>query len=163
MKNVIMVVTGLLVSYFACAKEVMSGKVVTVIDGNTVEVRTEDNETYKIMLHGIDCPELAQNYGDKAKRYLEKLLLDKSVTVEMKGKDRLGTRLAIIIIEGEVDPRFELLNEGLAWTTEVSPNPLLEALREKAQEKGKGLWKENNPTPPWTFRRQQTLTQFKSS
>jgi micrococcal nuclease len=38
-----------------------------------------------------------------------------------------------------------------------------ELIRVKAQEKGKGLWKETDPTPPWTYRRQQTMTQFKTS
>lgn len=162
MKRIVFVMAGVLCSIFGTA-EVISGRVVTVIDGNTVEIVAEDNETYKIQLHGIDCPELGQQYGEKAKRLLEKLLLEKSVSVQMKGKDRWGTRLGVIIIDGEVDPRFELLEEGLAWTSEVNPNPELEGLREKAKEKRKGLWKENNPTPPWTYRRQQTLTQFKSS
>ncbi len=163
MKKIVLVFFGLLVSVFAWSNDVISGKVVTVIDGNTVEVMSEDNETYKIMLHGIDCPELRQEYGDKAKRFLEKLLLDKLVSVELKGKDRLGTRLGVIIIDGETDPRLKLLNEGLAWTVEVNPNPELEGLKEIARQKGKGLWKKTNPTPPWIFRRQQTLTQFKSS
>ena len=157
------VFAGLLVSIFAWANEIISGKVVTVIDGNTVEVIAADHSTYKIMLHGIDCPELGQDYGDKAKRYLEKLLLAKPVTVEVKGKDRSGTRIGVIILDGETDPRYELLKEGLAWTAEVNPNPELEGLKEKAREKGKGLWKQDNPTPPWTFRRQQTLLKMKSS
>ena len=163
MKRLMFVFAGLLASINALPKEVLSGKIVTVIDGNTVELVAEDNETYKIKLHGIDCPQLGQDYGEKAKRYLEKMLLDKPVSVEMKGKDRWGTRLGVIIIDGELDPRYELLKEGLAWTAEVNPNPELEGIREKAKEKGKGLWKDNNPTPPWVFRRKQTLTQFKSS
>ena len=162
MKRVMIVFAGLLVSVFAWADELVSGKVVTVIDGNTVEVVAEDNETYKVMLYDIDCPELGQDYGDKAKRFLEKLLLDKSVQVQMKGKDRWGTRLGVIIIDGHDDPRYELLKEGLAWTAEVNPNPEFEELKEKAREKGKGLWKLENPTPPWKFRRQQTLLQPKS-
>jgi endonuclease YncB( thermonuclease family) len=163
MKKLLCVIAGLLVSTCLFPKEVLSGKIVTVIDGNTVELVAEDNETYKIKLHGIDCPQLGQEYGDKAKRYLERLLLDRPVSVEMKGKDRWGTRLGIVIIDGEVDPRYELLKEGLAWTAEVNPNPELEGIRAKAKELGKGLWKDPNPTPPWKYRRQQTLTQFKSS
>ena len=116
------------------AGEVVSGRVATVIDGNTIEVKLDDNETYKIMLHGIDCPELAQAYGEKAKQFLEKILLDKSVSVELKGKDRWGTRLGVILIDGELDPRLELLKAGLAWTAEVSPNPAFEGLKERARE-----------------------------
>jgi endonuclease YncB( thermonuclease family) len=158
-----LVTAGLLISIFAWSNEVISCKVMTVIDGNTVVVSLEDQSTYKIALYGIDCPELGQDYGEKAKRYLEKLLLNRPVTVEMKGKDRWGTRLGVIIMEGGTDPRYKLLNEGLAWTAEVNPIPELEGVKEKARAKGKGLWEQGNPTPPWTFRRQQTMLQTKWS
>jgi len=158
-----MIGLGMLVSVSLIANEELSGKVIAVIDGNTIEVITRENETYKILLHGIDCPELEQDFGDKAKKYLEKLLLNKSISVTIQGKDRLGNRLGVIIVEGTEDPRYELLKEGLAWTSEKNPIADLELIKEKAREKGKGLWKEGNPTAPWIFRRQQTLTQFKSS
>lgn len=157
-----LVFAGMLFSTIAFPREVLSGKVVTVIDGNTVEVLANDNETYKIMLHGIDCPELNQEYGDAAKRYLERLLDGREVTMEVVGKNRYGVRQAIIMIE-DLDPRFELLKAGLAWTSETNPIPELEAVKEKARDKGKGLWKEDDPTPPWIYRRQQTRLQFKSS
>jgi micrococcal nuclease len=162
MKSVRLVMVFLLSSSVLWANEMISGKVVTVIDGNTLEVYANDNETYKILLYGIDSPELTQEYGEKAKRALEKLILDKSVSIEIQGKDRWGNRLGIVLIDGE-DPREKLLEEGLAWTAERNPMEQFELIRVKAQEKGKGLWKETDPTPPWTYRRQQTLTQFKTS
>jgi micrococcal nuclease len=162
MKSVGFAILGLLLSSLVWANEMISGKVVTVIDGNTLEVFTSEKETYKILLFGVDSPELGQEFGDKAKRYLEKLILDKNVTIEIQGKDRLGNRLGIILIEGE-DPRMQLLEEGLAWTSERQPIQEFETIKEKAREKGKGLWKEQEPTPPWIFRRQQTMTQLKSS
>jgi micrococcal nuclease len=162
MKSIVFAILGLLLSSMVWAREVISGKVLTVIDGNTLEVTTTENETYKILLFGIDSPELGQEFGEKAKRYLEKLILDKNVSVEIQGKDRLGNRLGIILIEGE-DPRMQLLQEGLAWTSERQPIQEFETIKEKAREKGKGLWKEQEPTPPWVYRRQQTMTQFKSS
>jgi micrococcal nuclease len=141
----------------------ITGKVITVIDGNTVEVLSEDKEMFTVVLAGIDCPELTQDYGEKAKKYLEKLLLKEQVVVNLQGKDRKGNHLAVILLKGNVDPRVELLKEGLAWTAEKNPLPELEVHRTKAQEKGKGLWKEENPTPPWIHRRQQTMLQPKSS
>lgn len=153
---------GLVLSFGLGASEIIAGKVVTVIDGNTLEIFTSENETYKILLYGIDSPELDQEYGEKAKRFLEKLTLNKSINVEIQGKDRLGNRLGIVMIDGE-DPREKLLEEGLAWTAERNPIVEFETIKEKSREKGKGLWKEKDPTPPWIFRRQQTLTQFKTS
>src|SRR6218665_1714492 len=93
MRKGFLFVSAMLVSAFLFANEEIAGKVVTVIDGNTIEMVTAENEKYKIMLHGIDSPELEQQYGDKAKKYLEKLILDKLVVVKIQGKDRWGTRL----------------------------------------------------------------------
>lgn len=142
---------------------VLNGKVTSVIDGNTFEMMADDNESYKIMLFGIDCPELGQEFGEKAKKFFEKMIHDKKVNVTIQGKDRWGNRLGIVLIEGTIDPRYDLLEAGLAWTAERDPIQELESIKEKARLKGKGLWKEQNPTPPWIYRRQQTLTQLKSS
>jgi micrococcal nuclease len=153
----------LLVSFMSLATEQITGRVVSVIDGNTLEVMGDDHEMYKILLHGIDCPELDQEFGITARKMLERLVLEKEVLVIIQGKDRLGNRLGIITVNGKSDPRFELLNEGLAWTSEKNPIEELEGIKDKARENSKGLWQEQNPTPPWIFRRQQTMMQFKSS
>jgi micrococcal nuclease len=147
----------------ALAEEEVKGKVIEVIDGNTLSIVGEDNQTHKVMLAGIDSPELEQEYGDKAKSALEKIVLKKTVVVKFTGRDRLGNYLAEVLVNGKEDPRVELLKQGYAWTTEKNPLPDLESYRTTAQQKGKGLWKQENPTPPWTFRRQQTMLQAKSS
>jgi endonuclease YncB( thermonuclease family) len=149
--------------YNATATDGIAGKVVSVIDGNTLEVIDANKETHKIMLAGIDSPELQQDFGDKAKTLLEKLTLKKNVVITFVGKDRWGNYLAEVLVEGKVDPRIALLKEGLAWTAERNPLPALEEHRTKAQENGKGLWKQEDPIPPWIFRRQQTMLQPKSS
>jgi micrococcal nuclease len=151
-----------LIAASVSAQEELAGKVITIIDGNTMEVITTANESYKIVFAGIDCPELTQEYGDKAKQFLERTVLNKQVKFQLQGKDRWGNYIAEVTINGE-DPRIELLKQGLAWTSERNPDPDLEELRVVAQEKGKGLWKEAAPTPPWSFRRQQSMLQAKSS
>lgn len=163
MKTLLMLFAMLALSASGFAGNVLNGKVTSVIDGNTFEMLAEDNESYKIMLFGVDSPELGQEFGEKAKKFLEKMILNKKVNVSIQGKDRWGNRLGIVLIEGMTDPRYNLLEAGLAWTAEREPIQDLEAIKEKAREKGKGLWKEQDPTPPWIYRRQQTLTQFKSS
>jgi micrococcal nuclease len=164
MKKLIVLVSVWLGSFcWTLAGQEITGKVISVIDGNTLEILSSANETHKVMLAGIDSPELQQEFGDKARKFLEKITLDKNVTVKMVGKDRWGNYLAEVVVEGKFDPRVELLKEGLAWTAERNPLPELEVYRTKAQEKGKGLWKQNDPTPPWIYRRQQTMLQPKSS
>lgn len=152
----------MLLSGLEIAKDV-HGKVVAVIDGNTFQVRDHDKKLHKILLAGIDSPELDQDYGPEAKKFLEKLILHKDVTIVDKGKDKFGNPLVEVKIKGVKDPRLELLKEGLAWPEEKNTRTDLEYLRESAQLRGKGLWKENNPTPPWVFRREQTLSSRKNS
>jgi micrococcal nuclease len=147
---------------FFVSDDVSSGKVISVIDGNTIEIVKGPNDTCVVMLAGVDSPELEQEYGDKAKRYLEKLLMKEEVSIKITGKDRKGNYLAVVM-KGEIDPRVELLKQGLAWTAEKDPIPELENHKNEAQQKGKGLWKTENPTPPWIYRRQQSMMQPKSS
>ena len=148
---------------FANEGEKLKGKVTSVIDGNTVEIIAADGERYKILLHGIDSPDPGQNFAENAKKLLEKLLLNKSITITMHGKDRFGNRLGIIQIDGSPDPRRELIRAGLAWTTDGDPNGEFESLKNHAREQGLGLWSDENPTPPWLYRRQQTMLQAKST
>lgn len=146
------------------SNEEFSSRVVNVIDGNTFEVLNPDQQIQKLILAGVDTPELTQDFGQKAKRVLEKLILNKDVIVKITGKDRWGNHLAIVrLAKNDFDPRIELLEEGLAWTSERNPQPELESIRVAAQEKRKGLWEDANPIPPWTYRRQQTMLEAKSS
>lgn len=136
--------------------------VVTVLDGNTLEIRPDDSRKIKVILYGIDCPELGQAFGDKAKVYLEKILLNQQVTVEFVEKDRVGNQYALVTTDIGDDPRIDLLREGLAWTLEDTRSSELEPYRSFAQQKKKGLWKEDKPTPPWIYRREQSMLQPKS-
>lgn len=148
----------------ASAEEVLTAKVVNVLDGNTLEVLTAGNQIQKIVLAGIDCPEPGQQFAEKATKLLEKLVLDKDVKVCISGKDRWGNYVATVtVIKNGVDPRVELLEEGLAWTAERNPVPDLESIRLKALEKQRGLWKESDPKAPWIYRREQSMMHAKSS
>jgi len=158
-------VLALYILFVAVASEAaeIEGKVISIIDGNTFELEAEDNEVYKIILFGVDCPEPGQPFAEEAKRQLEKLIYKQNVEIEVIGKDRHGTRLGVVLIKNKIDPRKILLKNGLAWTAELNPLEELEELRLEASSKKSGIWMENNPTPPWIFRRQQSMLQPKSS
>lgn len=162
MKNFLMIAMVLISVSQGVYGSTLSGKVVAVVDGNTIQVKAEDNEVYQVSMAGIDCPEIGQEFGERAKSFLSKLILDKTVQVELKGKDRWGNHLGVVMLDGK-DPRYELLEAGLAWTAERNPVEEFEALKETAKSKRKGLWKDPDPTPPWIFRRQQSMSQPKSS
>jgi micrococcal nuclease len=143
--------------------QVVEAEVSAIVDGNTLTIKFKDGDAYDIHLSGIDSPEPGQHFSEEAKQFLQKKALNKRVKLQLLGKDRWGNRLAVVWLKGEVDLRVELLKEGLAWTAERNPLPELENLRIEAQNKGKGLWQATEPTPPWVFRRQQTMLVAKGS
>jgi len=153
-------IAGLTVSANAAVE--ISGKVISVIDGNTLEFLSLDNETFKLVLAGIDCPELKQEFGEEAKLFLDKLIVGKEAIVIIEGKDRLGNRVGSLRLSNNKDPRLDLLEKGLAWTVEKNPNPAFEEIKEEAKKRTKGLWKQENPVAPWVYRRQQTMLTAKS-
>lgn len=164
MKSSILLLAAALSTTFCHAlEEKLHGVVKEVIDGNTITMVTMDKEEYKIVLHGIDSPEPGQDFAIQSKTFLQDLLLHKQITAIIHGKDRLGNRLGEIRVEGAPDPRHELVRAGLAWTSEKALNPELEILREEARLNSLGIWKDENPTPPWVFRRQQSMMDSKSS
>jgi len=163
MKRMIIFLLAGIANLTLFAGDTLSGKVIKVIDGNTLEVVGEDNEIHKVQLAGIDCPELEQEYGEQAKSHLQDLILHKEVVVTFIGKDRWGNYLVTVMTDGTKDIRLEMLEVGLAWTAERNPLPELETIKEQARENEKGLWKLDNPTPPWVYRRQQTMMQVKGS
>ncbi len=163
MKTVKLILILFLLPWIARAEEKILGTVSEVIDGNTILVETRSGESYKVLLHGIDSPEPGQPHADQSTQFLKQLLLRKHVTITLRGRDRHGNRLGEIHIDGSPDPRHEMVKAGMAWTDEKQADPKLEALKEEARQKNIGLWQEENPTPPWTYRRQQTMQEAKGS
>lgn len=147
----------------ASAEDKIQGLVKEVIDGNTIRIETKSNESYKVYLHGIDSPEPGQRYAEQSLKLLQRLLLEKSVTIVLHGRDRHGNRIGTIYLDGAADPRHEMVRAGMAWPAEKQNDPQLEALAEEARQKNLGIWSEKNPVPPWTYRRQQTMLEAKSS
>lgn len=146
----------------AWCETLISGKVERVVDGNTLEVTTAKEGSYRIVLKGIDCPELGQEYGLAAKQLLEKWLLHRDVVVHLSGKDRQKNYIGIVLLEDNLDVRMALLAHGLAWTSEKDAEPDLETIRIQAAAERKGLWAQNDPTPPWIYRRLQSMSAPKS-
>jgi len=137
------------------------GKVVEVIDGNTIEVLTKDDERIKVMLKMADCPEISQEFGEEAMSFTKDLVYKKKVTVEMKGKDRWGNKLAVIKLRNGKILHEELLKNGLAWASDKGADDLGQ-LEASAKQSKTGLWTAEDPTPPWVYRRKQTMLKPKS-
>ena len=65
-------------------------KVIHITDGDTITVLNDSNKQIKIRLNGIDCPEKAQAYGNKAKQFTKDLVGGQTVTIQVYDTDRYG-------------------------------------------------------------------------
>ena len=155
----------LLTLFIFCTSFVYSNsfkaRVVKIIDGNTLEVLDQqENETYRVMVAGVDAPELEQEYGVEARDYLESRTLGKKVNVELIGKDRKGNKQAVIKLKNGQFLGAMLVEAGYAWK---KPNSeIREMLVQEAQANKNGLWKDENPTPPWVYERKQSMKKPKT-
>ena len=75
-------------------------KVIKVIDGDTIWVKTE-NKHVKIRLSYIDAPELRQTFGVRSKNYLTNLVLDKKVQIDTYRKDRYNRIIGEVYIHDD--------------------------------------------------------------
>ncbi len=68
-----------------------SGKVVGVSDGDTITV-LHNGKGERIRLHGIDCPEKRQPFGNRAKQFTSTLVFGKTITVQAEDRARRVNR-----------------------------------------------------------------------
>jgi len=129
-------------------------KVIHIADGDTITVLNDINEQIKIRLNGIDCPEKAQAYGNKAKQFTKDLVQGQMVTIQAYDTDRYGRTIGDVILEDGRNVNQELVKAGLAWWyRKYAPgNTVLEKLETEAREAKEGLWNDPHPIPPWDFR-----------
>lgn len=134
----------------------MSGKVVGVVDGDTLDVLTGNNVKQRVRLASIDAPERKQPFGTVSKQKLSSLVFGKQVDVTEDRLDRYGRLIGIVTADG-INVNKEMVAEGMAW---VYPKYLNQSrdtvflLRQAyAKEEKKGLWKDDSPIPPWEFRK----------
>jgi micrococcal nuclease len=137
----------------AAAPTLLTGKIVGVSDGDTVILLTAENIQYKIRLQGVDCPEIHQAFGQKAKQFASDLVFQKNVSVNVFGTDRYGRTLGEVVLPGGVSLNKELVKNGFAWHYKKYSNDLeLAQLEIEARNAKIGLWTDPSPAPPWEFR-----------
>jgi len=154
MKRPLKIITFLITFLLALPTFSLAGqfKVTTVYDGDTIMAEGHDIVIY-VLLAGIDAPEIGsrrqqrqQPHGREAKRYLEKLILNKAVDIKGYG---IGPYPYNHLI-GEIHVKdkninIEMIKEGFAEICRERPpdglniTPYLEAERE-AKASGRGMW-----------------------
>src|SRR5215467_5702625 len=142
-----------LFSYSQAAADFL-GSVVSVLDGDTIEV-LHNSRAERIRLNGIDCPEKGQAYGKKAKQAASELVFGKEVTLQTYGKDKYGRTIADVLLPDGTNVNHTLVKDGWCWWyRKYAPgDTILEGLEKDAREAKKGLWADPAPIPPWVYRK----------
>ena len=139
---------------------VLTGQVVGISDGDTLKVLDANHQVHTIRLMGIDAPEKAQPFGQRAKQSLSALVFQQQVQVEWHKQDRYGRIVGQVRTRAGVDVCLEQLQRGMAWhykqyEREQSPadRQSYAAAEAEARAAKLGLWRDAAPLPPWHFRR----------
>ena len=143
----------LLLFTLSAQAETLEGKVVKIADGDTLTLLTSTNQQVKVRLAGIDTPERKQPFGNRAKQALSSLAFQKQALVEIETKDRYGRTVGVVFVDG-LNVNHELVKQGIAWVyRKYTSDKRLYALESEAKQSKRGLWLQENPIPPWEWRR----------
>ena len=152
----LMLLAGVFVMQCGSQAQEMQGKVVSVKDGDTIELLVE-NSPLRIRFHGVDAPEKDQPYGQKSKQFTSDQCFGKVVTVRMRDKDRYGRIVGEVILADGSSVNHALVEAGLAWWYQryAPDDKTLQSLESEARSAKKGLWADPSPIAPWDWRQNQ--------
>ena len=133
----------------------LTGKVIGVIDGDTVDILTADKETIRIRFNGIDCPERGQPFGNNAKQFVSDSIGGKMVRIVTHGGDKYDRTVGDIYADDDL-VNLSLVEAGLAWHyVQYAPDRSdLADAEVKARASNIGLWGgSHKPIAPWAWRK----------
>ncbi len=136
-----------------------SGVVTRVLDGDSLIVlRDGTGQSEQVRLYGIDCPEYGQAHNKKAAAMTRRKTLHRRVEIEDLGKDQYQRTLAgLVRLEDGGVLQETLLKAGLAWVYRryCKDCQAWIDLEAEARAAKRGLWRDNNPIPPWRYRHEK--------
>lgn len=140
----------------------LTGKVVRVSDGDTVNLLVE-NKQERIRLASIDAPETAhgssqpgQPFGEASRKNLAEYVAGKTLTVVCFEKDHYDRHICDIPVNGTTANRLQV-EQGFAWANQQAKGKFLRDkslvdLEKSARQKKLGLWAEPGAVAPWDWR-----------
>ena len=139
--------------------ETLTGRVVGIADGDTLTLLDDTKTQHKIRLSGIDSPEKSQPFGQHCKKSLSDLAYDRVATVETTKLDRYGRAIGKVWVDS-LDVNLEQIQRGCGWhykkyqNEQILDDRLSYNSAEESARAGKiGLWADNDPVPPWDWRK----------
>lgn len=154
-KNIFFVVL-LTVFSFNTIAQAWVGKTINVADGDTITVLQNNKTPITIRLHGIDCPEKGQAFGNQAKKFVSSIVFGKSVDVISTDTDRYGRTVALIKTSDGENLNELIIRSGYAWVYKkyCTQNYCSDwySQEKTARSKMVGMWKDPHIMPPWEWR-----------
>jgi len=154
----------LLLSHLAVDAREVPGRLLRVIDGDTLEIQTAQEGYLRVRLAGIDAPEKSQAFGRVAGAKLRVLTMDKPLRVQVLKTDRYGRSISHVYA-GQEDVGLTMVKDGYAWHFKRFECDQTRADRARyadaeqaARRSRRGLWEQPDPTPPWKFRKPRGRT-----
>ncbi|EAX6277234.1 thermonuclease family protein [Escherichia coli] len=152
-------IPGALAGILSTLNQEIQGKVIRVLDGDTIEIKTLPAKIVvyevpiRVRLINIDAPEKKQPFGRWSANQLKALLAGQSVTVSYTQTDRYGRIIGRVFTMNGTDASRFMVQSGAAWVYDrYNTDKSLPALQREAQEQKRGLWADSNPVPPWEWR-----------
>jgi micrococcal nuclease len=120
--------------------------VVSITDGDTIDVRLESGAVDTVRLIGVNTPESGECWGEEAGRVLEALIpvgTTIGMTVDVSDRDQFDRLLRYLWL-GEMSVNEEMVRRGAAISRRYEPDTALavrfESAKEDAQSEQLGLW-----------------------
>jgi len=138
--------------------EMLTGRIVSISDGDTLTLLDAEHVPHKIRVAGIDAPEKKQPFGEKSKTSLSALAHNRTADADCRKIDRYRRNVCVVFVGGK-DIGHEQIKAGMAWWYQQYAKEQTKQERidyEHAEFLAKlhryGLWSSKNPTPPWEWR-----------
>lgn len=152
--------------------ETIDGKVVRIVDGDTLVLLDANNVQHRVRLSGIDAPERGQPFGKRATENLARLTGNRPARLEWYKQDRWRRLIGTVWVHSPdtrcrstdcpktLDVGTAQLTQGLAWHFKRYADEQPEEERERysfsedeAKARRVGLWSDPDPIPPWEWRK----------
>lgn len=131
------------------------GRVSRVADGDSIEIK-EAGRVTRVRLYGVDAPELNQKHGPEARDWLADQILNQKVRVEVMDIDQYDRVVGLVFLN-EAPVNQTLVASGQAWVygryCSIGLCRQMKKDEKEARLKRLGLWRQDDPDPPWSWRR----------
>lgn len=134
--------------------EIIEGRVIGIIDGDTFDLLNDNHKTYRIRMEGIDAPEKGMPFYQVSKKHLGSLCFGQRVAVQITQTESGNRKIGFTFLSSGNELSHEMIRAGLAWHfVKYNSDRDLAALEQEARKERRGLWKDPNPLPPWEIRK----------